>query len=350
MKKITLGLSIFLLTLAVLGATTVSVKTASYAVTLSDDGSIIIFNSASNLTCYLPSLPADRVGFTFTVQKRGAGNVTIVPQALGYIVDSGIGQYLRNTVAGSTWASVTLIYATANHWTASAALGTWATDTSTLGTGLTVPVSVANGGTGAATFALNGILYGNGTAALGVTAIGAEGQVLRAGATPFVPAWTTATYPATASTAGKALIADGTNWTAADILSAVPTGLTYTTATRAVSLTAGYVIPTTTEETKWNLPSLYTSADAALAADGVLTTTIPNGLMGIVMVKEATALNQYFMVTPTAIGTAMTTNAAYSDTKDNALTVNVYIEAGFVKVQNKTASAINIKVGFVGFN
>ncbi len=103
-------------------------------------------------------------------------------------------------------------------------------------------VAVNQGGTGAATLALNGILYGNGTSAVGVTAIGAEGQLLRVGASPFVPAWTTATFPATAGSAGNVLVSDGTNWSSANVLSAVPTGLTYTTATRALSLTSGYVI------------------------------------------------------------------------------------------------------------
>jgi len=55
-------------------------------------------------------------------------------------------------------------------------------------------VIVADGGTGASTLALNGILYGNNTSAVGVTVIGAEGQILRAGASPFVPAWTTSTF------------------------------------------------------------------------------------------------------------------------------------------------------------
>jgi len=58
-------------------------------------------------------------------------------------------------------------------------------------------VSVADGGTGASTFALNGILYGNAASAIGVTAIGAEGQVLRVGANPYVPAWSTLTLPNT---------------------------------------------------------------------------------------------------------------------------------------------------------
>jgi len=58
-------------------------------------------------------------------------------------------------------------------------------------------VIVADGGTGVSTFALNGILFGNAANAIGVTAIGAEGQLLRVGASPFVPAWTTAIFPAT---------------------------------------------------------------------------------------------------------------------------------------------------------
>ena len=45
-------------------------------------------------------------------------------------------------------------------------------------TGLTTDLTVAQGGTGAGTFAANGILYGNGTGALGATAVGTSGQVL----------------------------------------------------------------------------------------------------------------------------------------------------------------------------
>jgi len=62
---------------------------------------------------------------------------------------------------------------------------------------LTGTLAVANGGTGASTFALNGVLYGNAANAIGITAIGAEGQVLRVGANPYVPAWSTLTLPNT---------------------------------------------------------------------------------------------------------------------------------------------------------
>jgi hypothetical protein len=50
-------------------------------------------------------------------------------------------------------------------------------------------VTVADGGTGVSTFALNGVLFGNAANAIGVTAIGAAGNLLKVGASPFVPAW-----------------------------------------------------------------------------------------------------------------------------------------------------------------
>ncbi len=76
-------------------------------------------------------------------------------------------------------------------------------------TGIT-DLAVDDGGTGVSTFALNGVLYGNAANAIGVTAIGAEGQILRVGVSPFVPAWTTATYPATI-VAGVILHGSATN-------------------------------------------------------------------------------------------------------------------------------------------
>lgn len=52
-----------------------------------------------------------------------------------------------------------------------------------------IPLVVADGGTGAATLAANGVLYGNGTSAVGVTAAGITGQVL-SGNTGSAPTWT----------------------------------------------------------------------------------------------------------------------------------------------------------------
>jgi hypothetical protein len=57
-----------------------------------------------------------------------------------------------------------------------------------LTTGVTGTLPVGNGGTGAATLASNGVIYGNGTGAVGVTAVGATGQVL-IGNTGAAPSW-----------------------------------------------------------------------------------------------------------------------------------------------------------------
>jgi hypothetical protein len=64
----------------------------------------------------------------------------------------------------------------------------------TLGTDL----SVADGGTGASTFTANGLLYGNGSSALQVTAAGTTGQVL-VGNTGSAPSWATLTSSAVTS-------------------------------------------------------------------------------------------------------------------------------------------------------
>jgi len=48
---------------------------------------------------------------------------------------------------------------------------------------LSTALAVNSGGTGAATFTTNGVLFGNGTGALQVTSAGTDGQVLQANST-----------------------------------------------------------------------------------------------------------------------------------------------------------------------
>ena len=50
-------------------------------------------------------------------------------------------------------------------------------------------ISVANGGTGAGTFTANGVMFGNGTSALGVTAAGTAGQALLSGGSGAAPSF-----------------------------------------------------------------------------------------------------------------------------------------------------------------
>jgi len=63
------------------------------------------------------------------------------------------------------------------------------------------------------TYALNGVLYGNGTSSIGATAAGTTGQFLTAN-TGAAPTWSTATIPATAGATGTILRSNGTNWVA----------------------------------------------------------------------------------------------------------------------------------------
>jgi hypothetical protein len=51
------------------------------------------------------------------------------------------------------------------------------------------PIQVALGGTGNSTLTADGILYGNGTAAIGITSAGTSGQVLLSGAGSAAPFW-----------------------------------------------------------------------------------------------------------------------------------------------------------------
>jgi hypothetical protein len=55
--------------------------------------------------------------------------------------------------------------------------------------GLSSAIAVGDGGTGAATFTANGVIFGNGTSALGVTAAGTAGQVLTSGGSGAAPSF-----------------------------------------------------------------------------------------------------------------------------------------------------------------
>jgi hypothetical protein len=88
----------------------------------------------------------------------------------------------------------------------------------------TTPIAVGSGGTGAATFTANGVIYGNATSALGVTAAGTTGQVLIA-TTSGAPSW-----GAIPSTAAVTSITLGT------------TGLTPSTATTGAVTVAGTLV------------------------------------------------------------------------------------------------------------
>jgi hypothetical protein len=175
-------------------------------------------------TFRLPDATTLLVGTTFIFDNNSSGNLTVVDNASGpiEIIPSGaagfVYLYNNSTVAGS-WnkhsflpASYDFNSTTANFGNATINNATWngttiatnhggtgltsfsaanyalySTNSSTLTAG-TLPV--AAGGTAATTFTANGVLYGNGTSALGVTAVGTTGQVL-IGNTGGAPSWAT---------------------------------------------------------------------------------------------------------------------------------------------------------------
>lgn len=77
-----------------------------------------------------------------------------------------------------------------------------------------LPLSLANGGTAASLTASNGGIVYSGAAAFAVLAgTPTANQILMSGSMT-TPAWSTATYPSVATSTGKILRADGTNWSA----------------------------------------------------------------------------------------------------------------------------------------
>ena len=175
-------------------------------------------------TFQLPDATTLLVGTTFIFDNNSSGTLTVVDNASGPIetiaggAASFVYLYNNSTVAGS-WnkhsflpASYDFNITTANFGTATITNATWNGNTIATGyggTGLTTfgaanyalystsssalaagTLPVAAGGTAATTFTANGVLYGNGTSALGVTAAGTTGQVL-IGNTGAAPSWGT---------------------------------------------------------------------------------------------------------------------------------------------------------------
>jgi hypothetical protein len=84
-----------------------------------------------------------------------------------------------------------------------------------------LPVSLANGGTGASLTPVNGgILYGTASTSA-LSAVGSSGQILRSGGAG-APTWSAATYPSAAGSAANVLTSDGTNWVSSTPSAASP--------------------------------------------------------------------------------------------------------------------------------
>jgi len=168
---------------AIAGATTI---TDTYDTLVTD--SVIYCNKATPFTVTLIAAATAGANKRVTLLNIGAGLVTVegnAAETLSGELNISLAQYEAVTLDcnGTNWLIVNAY--NINALAASKPVFTDANknlvSTGTLG--------VDQGGLGVATLALNGILYGNGASPVGVTAIGAEGDILVAGADPFVPAW-----------------------------------------------------------------------------------------------------------------------------------------------------------------
>lgn len=254
-----------------------------------------VLTGTTTQTYKLPDATSLPVGTIYIFDNDSTGNLTVQDNALATVDVVAPGGYAtvfleaNGTVAGE-WGRFGMVPTEVNWGTNSLALGgstivsggTWQGNTvqpAYGGTGLTTftaannalyssgattlttgTLPVAAGGTGATTFTSSGILYGTGTTAVGVTAAGTSGQVLKSNGAS-APTW------ADVSTLGVSSFSAGT------------TGLTPNTATTGAVTLAGTL---------------------AVANGGTGKTTAPASLANLMG----------FTTTATAAGTTTFTNAS----------------------------------------
>lgn len=115
-------------------------------------------------------------------QDLGAGSITF--QVGDFIIcTSSLGQWQDSPAAdGVTSVNGLQGAVVLNHSNISGVAGNGANSDITSLTGLTTPLPVSEGGSGVATHTVNGMIFGNGTSAVGTTAAGTQYQVFQAGA------------------------------------------------------------------------------------------------------------------------------------------------------------------------
>ena len=135
--------------------------------TISSTKGAVLYRDTSSWTALSPGTN----GYVLTTGGSGANPSWASPNIAVVAITGG-------TISGVAITTSTINSSIIGGTTPAAATFTNLTATGTVS--LSNPLTVPNGGTGAATLTANGIVYGNGTSAVGVTAAGTTGQALLA--------------------------------------------------------------------------------------------------------------------------------------------------------------------------
>ena len=331
------------------GGTTALTAASSYIHTLV---------STNSQTYKLPDATTLTTGVAFIFNNLATGNLIIEDYAngpLGTIPSGGAGAVFLTanaTVAGTwdlhgylpegvTWGTTAL-----NLGTSVITGGTWnggTIDVAYGGTGLTTfsaannalystgattltagTLPVAAGGSGATTFTANGILYGSGTSALGVTAAGTTGQVLLAN-TSGAPTW-----GAIPTTAAVTSISFGS------------TGLTPNTATTGVVTVAGTLAIANGGTGETTRQAAIDALAGAVTSGQYLRGNGTDVVMSTIQVADVPTLNQN---TTGSAATLTTPRAIYGNNFDGSANLTQIIAStyggtgnGFTKFSGPTTS------------
>ena len=143
--------------------------------TISDTKGAVLYRDTSSWIALSPGTN----GYVLTTGGSGANPSWASPNIAVVAITGG-------TISGVAITTSTINSSIIGGTTPAAATFTNLTATGTVS--FSNPLTVPNGGTGAATLTANGIVYGNGTSAVGVTAAGTTGQALLANS-GNVPTW-----------------------------------------------------------------------------------------------------------------------------------------------------------------
>jgi hypothetical protein len=190
-------------------------------------------------------------------------------------------------------------------------------------------VALADGGTNASLTASNGgIVYSTASAMAILAGTATAGQMLQSGAST-TPAWSTATFPSTATGTGTILRANGTNW--------VATTATYPTTTTVNQILYSSAANTIAEITTGNSQVLVTNGSGVPAFSG----TLPSGV-------TASSLTSFGSSPTITTPTIDTINTSFT-TSGTAALWNTGITTGTISVGNAlTTGTLNVATGGTG--